>query len=275
MLKFIQSFTNYSSDHYTDIYGIWRDREDHETPLPLGEDDTLWYPNYTPQIEKRLQEIREEIIKRVDQIYAIKDIDPAFYMDVIESSKTDFPAIREQIKNSPELQNHSHELLFFVLEIEAACKLLHSKNSIVQNRRKGTSKRSDALPLQKGQVKTFTPANGLTNLRELYKNLKSSASLLDPISIEDFNKLFSGKPETLTINWKAQKNQLCYFVQQLIKKEYIVTHGAWISAEHYFTYRGDKISPKMLKGADDLKIMSKKRDIDALFPAKGNTLLNK
>jgi hypothetical protein len=113
------------------------------------------------------------------------------------------------------------------------------------------------------KVKTFDLVNQNFRIAKFHSNLLVSPSLIDPISPNDFKKLFSNKEESITINWKGQVNQLSYLIRRLIDGKIINKYGAWETAVNYFTVKG-KFVPN-LKGSDDISLKTKKT-VDSLFP---------
>jgi hypothetical protein len=114
-------------------------------------------------------------------------------------------------------------------------------------------------PIGKGNVKTFQLLNGQFLVSTLHSNLVANPGLIDGISVTEFKKLFSSIPESITVNWKGNKNQLSYFINQLINKKVIKSYGAWMATIKYFTVNGDPITNKNIRKIEPMETTTQKR----------------
>jgi hypothetical protein len=141
--------------------------------------------------------------------------------------------------------------------------LLSQDNQTVKEKSATKINSSSGHVEKPSKVKTFELLKSNYRINLLHSNLISAPSLIDPIPLDDFKKLFSNKEEMLAINWLINKNQVSYLIKRLIDAGVINSYGAWEAAQFYFTVKGDSV--RHLRGSNRISLQSKRR-IDSLLP---------
>jgi hypothetical protein len=117
----------------------------------------------------------------------------------------------------------------------------------------------------KANIKTFELLKESFKLAKLRSNLIDYTGLIDHISISEFKKLFSKKPESISVNWRGNKNQLTYFIKLLIDRKVINRYGAWAATSKYFTVNGAPILNKNIRKVEPIEFLARKRVENALL----------